>query len=94
LIGEAEDMSIILGESSDSHKSMENSTPLVTVNCSQFRPSYGQIAIASLPGVENHDMERAIHRFKFVLNFIALDWRIHGIIKLRVPTFSPYIKLG
>mmetsp|Transcript_6181 Transcript_6181/g.12764 ORF Transcript_6181/g.12764 Transcript_6181/m.12764 type:complete len:327 (-) Transcript_6181:406-1386(-) len=88
-------MGIILGETTNSEKSMKSSGTLVSVHGSQLGPSNGEIAIGSQSILVHKTMEWTIHWFDLVLFIFNFHLIEHiRLVKVKVPRGFPQVQVG
>ena len=77
LLRAAENMGIILGETTDSQQAVQRPGPFITVDGAKFAPANRKLTIASLFALLNANMEGAVHRLELVGYLVDIHGRIH-----------------
>ena len=95
LIGQAEDVRVVLREPAHAEQPVHRAAPLVAVHGSHLRPADGQVSIGEVPILEHGDVERAIHGLELVDLVLNLHGLVHVLaIEIGVPARLPQVQFA
>ena len=78
LLGRAEDVAVVLGESSGAEQAVKRARKLVAIYRAQLEQAQRQLPIRAQAALVDHHMERAVHRLGVVARAFQFHLRIHA----------------
>ena len=95
LVGPAEDMGVVLGETAHAEEAVQGAGTFVAVDRAQLAPADRQLTVAALLAVENPDMEGAVHRLELVLDLVDVHRRVHVLaVEIEMAGGLPQVLAG
>ena len=95
LLGRAENMAVVLGETSCAEQPVKRARHLIAIHRAQLKQAQRQFPIRAQTALVDHHMERAVHRLRIVARALQLHLRIHALReKVQMSARLPQVGLG
>mmetsp|Transcript_14379 Transcript_14379/g.38822 ORF Transcript_14379/g.38822 Transcript_14379/m.38822 type:complete len:426 (+) Transcript_14379:336-1613(+) len=95
LLGEAEDVRVVLREAAHAEEPVKSPRALVAVHGAQLRPPEGQLAVGSQAVFVHEDVERAVHGLDLVLLLLHVHLIEHAVlVEVKVARCLPQVHVG
>ena len=95
LIGEAEDVRIVLGKPADAEQAVHGAAPFVPVHCAHLGPPDREVAVGEVAILVDGDVEGAVHGFELVGLVLHVDGPVHVLgVEIGVAGCLPKVELA